>query len=204
MTNPYGYQAQQPGPGFAAYPQQFQQQPPRSPHRATAVIAALLGLILGGIVAYLPVYVLLDISAGASIGDLPGEALTVLGLYLGAAIVLLLGAVVTLFRAVFGAVLLIIGALLTLASALLEPALLYEAAYGLFFQLMFQFEADAAFVRVCAIVLAPIVLLFAALRPTFRYLSHKPVPHNPYARQPGYSAPQQGYPPHHGGQPPAR
>jgi hypothetical protein len=204
VTNPYGYQAQQPGPGFAGYPQQYPQQPPlHSPNGATAIIAALLGLGLAGIVGYLPVYVFIDIPAGASIGDLPGEALTILGLYFGAAIVLLLGAVVTLFRGVFGAVLLIIGALVALASVLLEPALLYESAYGLFFDLMFQFLADAAFVRVGAIVLAPIVLLFAALRPTFKYLSHKPVPRNPYAQQPGYSAPQQGYPPHQRGQPPA-
>jgi hypothetical protein len=198
VTNPYGYQAQ-PGMqfGYAA------QVPPRGPNGATAIIAALLGLALCGMVGYLPVYTFIEMPSGMSIGDLPGEALTVIGMYFGAALVLLLGAVVTLFRSVVGAILLIIGALLALASALLEPALLYRSEYGVYFELIFQFEIDAAFVRVGALVLSPVVLVLAAIPPTFGYLRHKPLPQGAYGQQPGYSAPQQRYPPHQGGQPPA-
>ncbi|SFB59867.1 hypothetical protein SAMN05216266_12481 [Amycolatopsis marina] len=200
MTNPYGYQAQPQGMGSVGYPPRL---PPRNPNGATAIIAGLLGLALCGLVGYLPVYTFIEIPSGISIGDLPGEALTVLGLYLAAAILLLIGAVVTLFRSVVGAVLLIIGATLALTSVLLEPALLYRSEYGMFFEMTFQFESDTAFSRVGAIVLAPIVLLLAALPPTFRYLKHKPLPQGVYGPRQGYPAPQQGYPPYQGGQPPA-
>lgn len=198
MTNPYGYQAP-PGVHFG-YPPQL---PPRNPNGATAIIAALLGLALCGMVGYLPVYTFIDIPSGVSIGDLPGEALTVIGMYFGAAIVLLLGAMVTLFRSVAGAILLIIGALLALASALLEPALLFRSEYGVYFELVFQFEFDAAIARAAAIALSPVVLVLAAVPPTFRYLRHKPPPPGVYGPQHGYSAPQQGYPSQQGGQPPA-
>ncbi|GAB3488797.1 hypothetical protein [Amycolatopsis cihanbeyliensis] len=181
MTNSYGHPATPP-PGYS--------RPARPrPSGATAIIAAVLALPLAGIAGYLPVDVFIDYG----VDTLPGTLLTLLGCYLGAAVFLLIGALLTFFRVIAGAIMLLIGALLGLAAPLLEPALLGGNDYGTYFEAVFQLEFENAFVRLGAIVLAPVVLILAALPPTFRYLGHRPRPMPTYDPRPGY--PAGGHPP---------
>lgn len=158
MTSPHGYAAAAPQP---------------RPNGTTAILAGVIGLLLAGVLGYLPSKVFVDIG----ISDLPGKALIMLGLYLGAALLLLLGALVTFFRAVAGAVLLLLGGLATVGAVLSEPLLFYPSLIGEFFKAMFQFAEDDAFVRVGAAVGGPLVFLLSALPWTFRYLRYRPSEH---------------------------
>ncbi|WP_158888625.1 hypothetical protein [Amycolatopsis anabasis] len=166
---------------------------PKRPNGATAIIAGILALGLAFVLGYLPVRYFIDMPSGFGLGDLPGELLTMLGLYLAAAIFLLIGALVTFLRALTGAVLLLIGALLTLAAVLLEPALMYHGDFGTYFQLVFEFELDdASFVRAAGLVFGPITFFLTVLPPTFRYLRFQPSMVPAYGPPPEYPR-QQGW-----------
>lgn len=161
MTNPFGHPVQrsgQPVPGQ------------HKPNSTTAVLAGLVGLALAGVLGYLPIREFIDFG----IRDQPGRTLIVLGLYLGAAMLLLLGALVTFFRAVAGAILLLIGGLVAIAAVVAEPVLTHPGLFLEFYKAMFQFAPDDAFVRVSATVGGPLVLLLSALPSTFRYLRYRP------------------------------
>ena len=81
----------------------------------------MLGLAAAVAAGYVPVKIFLDMPAEFSLGALPGWVLVDLAAYLGAGLVLLLGALATLFRATAGAVLLGLGALLAIGALLTEP-----------------------------------------------------------------------------------
>lgn len=143
------------------------------PNGTTAILAGIVGLVLAGVLGYLPVKVFIDVG----ISELPTKALVMLGLYLDAALLLLLGALVTFFRVVAGAVLLLIGGLAAIGAVLSEPLLLFSPSLmGEFFKAMFSFAEDDAFVRVGAAVGGPLVFLLAVLPWTFRYLRYQPYP----------------------------
>ncbi|RZQ63530.1 hypothetical protein [Amycolatopsis suaedae] len=188
MTNPYGYQAQQPPPPGYGYGYPAAQQ--SRPGGGTAITAAIFGLFAAIASAYIPIRAFIVLPSGAGIGDLPGEVLTVLALYLGAALLLLIGALVTFFRAVFGAILLILGSVLTLTSIMLEPALFPMSRFDRYFEAIFTFDSEPAIWHFAALVLGVLTLLFAILPPTFKYLTYKPRPTQPYGQPP-----MQGYPP---------
>ncbi|MFD5090617.1 hypothetical protein ACFWMR_08455 [Amycolatopsis thailandensis] len=173
MSGPYGYPGQPGPPGFGYHP------PQARPNGATAIIAGFLGLIAAGTSGYLPVYFFLELPPGFSIGDMPGLVLTALGLYLLAALLLLIGALSAFFRSVAGAVLLTLGSLMVIAAVLLEP-LAFNASYGLYFRLQFEFESFAAIARVALFVVAPFTLIFAVIPPTLKYLRWRPTPAQPY------------------------
>lgn len=154
MTDPYG------NPG----------QPVRRPSGVTAILDGLAALALAGALGYLPVNVFIDYG----IEDLPQDTKVVLGVYLGAGLLLLIGALITFFRAVAGAVLLLIGALAAIAAVVIEPLLLYPGYFTQFFAAMFQFVPDDAFVRVAATVGGPVVLVLSSLPWTYRYLRYRP------------------------------
>lgn len=156
VTSPYGY---------AAAPQ-----PP--PNGTTAILAGLVGLVLAGVLGYLPVNVFIDVG----ISDVPGKAQIVLGSYFGAALLLLLGALLTFLRVLAGAVLLLLGGLAAIGAVLCEPLLLYPSLIGEFFKTMFSFAEQDAFVRVGAAVGGPLVLVLSVLPRTFRYLRYRPAP----------------------------
>lgn len=184
MTGPYGYPAQRPGPAGYGPPAMK----PR-PSGATAILAALLGLVGAIAAGYVPIYFFIALPSGFSIGDLPGLVLAVLGLYLFAALLLLIGALSTFFRSVAGAVLLVLGSLLVIAAILVEP-LAFNAPYRLYFRIQFEFETFVALVRVITFGLVPFTLIFAIIPPTLKYLRWKPSPVQPYSQQHPY--PQQG------------
>ncbi|MFE0028599.1 hypothetical protein [Amycolatopsis sp. NPDC059021] len=183
MTGPYGYPAPQPGLPYGA--------PVSRPTGATAVLAALLGLLAAVAAGYVPVTRFIDLPSGLSLGDLPPMVLAGLACYLVAGLLLLVGALSTLFRATAGAVLLLLGALLAIAAILLEPVAV--STYAKYFTAVFRLRNFAAYDRVALMALAPLTLLFAVLPPTFKYLRHRPqtmLP--PYGQGPqGYSPPRQ-------------
>ncbi|WP_410660883.1 hypothetical protein [Amycolatopsis sp. lyj-112] len=184
MTGPYGYPAHQPGPAGYGPPAMT----PR-PNGATAFLAALLGLVGAITAGYIPIYFFIALPSGFSIGDLPGLVLTVLGLYLFAALLLLIGALSAFFRSVAGAVLLILGSLLVIAAVLVEP-LAFNAPYGLYFRFQFDFDTFVALVRVVMFAVVPLTLIFAIIPPTLKYLRWKPSPVQPSSQQHPY--PRQG------------
>lgn len=173
VTNPYGYPMPPDGTPV----------PARRPSGVTAVLAGLLGLALCGTLGYLPVKEFI----AYGIADLPEKANIVLGLYLGAALLLLIGALLTLFRVLAGAVLLMLGALVSVAAVLTEALLLAYGLFAEFFRYVFQFQVDDAFVRVAGIAGGPLVFVLAAVPPTFRYLryeaSRSPYPPAGYAQR---------------------
>lgn len=199
MTGPYGYPAQQPppqqpgpgyggpgygGPGYGYGPQQA----PR-PSGATAVIAATVGLVLSGLTGYVPIDTFIDIPSGYSLGDLPGGLLIGLGLYLVAALLLLIGALATFFRSFAGGVLLLIGALLTVGAILGEPLLVPYGQYGTYFKYLFSFTNFGSIAGASALVLAPLLFVVAVIPPTVKYLRYRrPAPQS-------YGQPPQAYPP---------
>ncbi|MFD2419153.1 hypothetical protein [Amycolatopsis pigmentata] len=172
MTNPFGYPVER-----GRKPAGIE----RTPNGATAILAGLVGLALAGILGYLPVTQFIYYG----ISDQPDRTLIVLGLYLGAALLLLLGAVVTFFRVLAGGILLLIGALVAMAAVVAESTLLQPGRFTEFFRAMFQFIPDDAFVRVAATVGGPLVFLLAVLPSTFRYLRDRP-PEIGYGPPPGY------------------
>lgn len=209
MTNPYGYPAQQ-GPGYGGYGQGGYPAPPQRPNPVTAILAAVFGLLLavgGGLIVVNVIVQLND--AGLSIGDLPGNALTSIGLFLGAALFALLGALITFFRSAAGAILLLLGAVVGIAAFLLYPALA-KMKFGMFMSMVFDFNNAASFGMAAVLAFSPLTLVFAALPPTFRHLRHRapaagfdPSQGGGYPPQqppPGYPPQQPGYPPQQGPQ----
>ncbi|MEV6909849.1 hypothetical protein [Amycolatopsis sp. NPDC051071] len=186
MTGPYGYRAQQPEPAGFGYPA-----PQTRPSGATAVIAALSGLAAAGAAGFIPIYFFLELPSGFSIGDLPGLVLTALGLYLFAALLLLIGALSAFFRSVAGAVLLALGSLLVIAAILVEPQA-FNGNYGMYFRAQFDFETFVAVVRVVMFAVVPFTLLFAIIPPTLKYLRWRPSAAQPFHRQNPYP-PQGGW-----------
>jgi hypothetical protein len=172
VGGPYGDPAQPPEPSGSA--------PIRRPSGATAVIAALLGLAAAAAAGYVPVTVFLGIPSGFSLGDLPMWTLVDLGAYLVAGLVLLLGALGTIFRATAGAVLLIFGALLAIGALLVESTLVSTLGYAAYFQSVFRLHNAADVGRAALCVLAPLVLVLSALPPTFSYLRYRTPAARPY------------------------
>ncbi|WP_245804947.1 hypothetical protein [Amycolatopsis australiensis] len=107
-----------------------------------------------------------------SLGALPGWVLADLAGYLGAGLVLLLGALATLFRATAGAVLLGVGAVLAIGALLTEPASV-GVPPARFVDAMFTHGGFAMADRVALAGLAVLVLVLAFLPPTFRYLRYR-------------------------------
>ncbi|MDQ0379206.1 hypothetical protein [Amycolatopsis thermophila] len=140
------------------------------PSGLTAILAGALGLLLAVVLGYLPLKFFVD----HGLDGMAVKVSCVLGVYSAAALFLLVGALITFFRAVAGAVSLLVGALLAVAAVVLEPVLLYPGYVGAFFSDMFRFGPDDAFVRVGAAVGGPLVFVLAVLPWTFRYLRHRP------------------------------
>lgn len=134
----------------------------------------------------MPVKIFLDMPAEFSLGALPGWVLVDLAAYLGAGLVLLLGALVTLFRATAGAVLLGLGSLLAVGALLMEP-LSVGVPLARFADAMFTHGGFAMVDRVGLAALAVLVLVLAFLPPTLRYLRYRTPAVPMWAGQEAYS-----------------
>lgn len=135
----------------------------------------------------MPVKIFLDMPAEFSLGALPGWVLVDLAAYLGAGLVLLLGALTTLFRATAGAVLLGLGALLAIGALLTEP-LSVGVPLARFTDAMFTHGGFAMVDRVGLAALAVLVLILAFLPPTLRYLRYRTPVVGMWAGQEAYSS----------------
>lgn len=184
MTSPYG--------GYQDGGQHRQVPPPRRPNGATAIIAALSGLALAGVAAYVPIGELfVDMPPQLDVGDLPGGVLTFYGLLTGAAVFAFIGGLITFFRLVAGAILLLIGALMGTVGIFASP-LLWGQDYGFYFDAVFSFGTSPVVLRFLVMVFAPVTLVFAALPPTFKYLTYRAPARSIYGQPSGYP-PQQGW-----------
>ncbi len=157
------------------------------PSGVTAILAGLLGLAAAVAAGYVPVRIFLDMPAEFSLGALPGWVLVDLAAYLGAGLVLLLGALTTLFRATAGAILLGLGALLAIGALLMEP-LSVGVPLARFADAMFTHGGFAMVDRVGLAGLAVLVLILALLPPTFRYLRYRTPSVPMWAGQEAYSS----------------
>ncbi|WP_156096656.1 hypothetical protein [Amycolatopsis jejuensis] len=177
MSGPQGQPARRRAPS-AAVPA------PRRPNAFTAITAGLFGLVAAVAAGYLPVTQFIDIPSGFSLGDLSPWTLVDLGAYLVAALVLLVGAVATFFRATAGAFLLIAGALIAAGAILLEPTLNGPPAYAEYFRTLLRFETFAAIDRVALSAAVLLVFVLAVLPTTFGYLRYRVpvVPSSPPSR----------------------
>lgn len=157
------------------------------PSGVTAILASLLGFAAAGAAGYVPVRIFLDMPAEFSLGALPGWVLVDLAAYLGAGLVLLLGALATLFRATAGAILLGLGALLAIGGLLTEPWSV-DVPLARFADAMFTHGGFAMVDRVGLAGLAVLVLILALLPPTFRYLRYRTPTLPVWAGQEAYSS----------------
>jgi hypothetical protein len=132
----------------------------------------VLGLAAAVAAGYVPVRIFLDMPAEFSLGALPRLVLVDLAGYLAAGLVLLLGALATLFRATAGAVLLGLGALLAIGALLTEP-LSVGVPPARFADAVFTHGGFAMVDRVGLAALAVLVLVLAFAPPTFRYLRYR-------------------------------
>jgi hypothetical protein len=197
VTGPYGYPAQQPhqprepGSGYGAPGYGYGQQAPQGqrPSGFTAILAAFFGLGLTGLAGYVPIHSFISIPSGYSLGDLTSGALTVLGVYLMAALLLLIGALATFFRSFGGGILLLIGTLLALAAFFLEPLLNLHGQYVPYFKYFLAFGSTDAILGAALVALSVLLLLLMMIPATFRYLRYRrPAPQ-------GYVRQAQPYPP---------
>ncbi|CAM4071179.1 hypothetical protein KIPE111705_39075 [Kibdelosporangium persicum] len=185
-------------PQQGGYPQQpypqHQQPYPSAPagggNPATAIIAAVLALA----VAAFEIVVLvnwLDV-IGSRFSAVPADLMVTLVVQALATLLLIVGAIIVLLRKTAGAVLTIIGAILALVGFFLEPILGFEGQVGRFLESVFEFGESGATFRALILIGAPLVLIFAALPPTFKYLRGN---RNDYPQQypPSGGYPQQGY-----------
>lgn len=183
-------------PQQGGYPQPFPQQPYHpgpsgGANPATAVIAGILAILIavfeGVVLGYW-------FSLG-SLGDMPGQVVTVVALEALVALVLLIGAIMMFARKTAGAVLTIVGAVIAAAGVLLEPVMLGIGRYGRYMEALFQLDTAATLFRVLTLFAAPVVLILAVLPPTFKYLRSSRGSHSPgYPVYGAYPPPPPGYP----------
>jgi hypothetical protein len=172
---------------------------PRRPNGVTAIVGGILALAVAALTGYIPINFFIHIQSGFSIGDLPVKALGYLAIFLSAALFLLMGALVTFFRSIVGAILLLIGSLVAVAGILYEPTLTSNSDYGAYLSAVFSLRTFDLTVRAVMIVLTPLVLILAALPPTFEYLRYRPpyedeMSYRQYPGMGGYPAQNPGYP----------
>jgi hypothetical protein len=136
-----------------------------------------------------PVRTFLDLPAEFSLAALPVKVLADLGCYLGAALLLLIGALATLFRATAGAILLIVGGLAALVALLGEPVTA-GVPIARYLTAMSGLGTFAMADRISLVVLALLVAVLAMLPPTLRHLRYRSPILHAYSRPSTYSPPR--------------
>lgn len=158
---------------------------PRVPGGLSAHAAGVLGFLLAFSVGYVPSELFIAIPSGFSLDLLPAGVLADLGIYFGASIFLLIGAIVVFFRSVVGAVLLLTGALAAFVAIAAEPALV-QGGYGSYLDYVTSFRDLPAVARAVDVAGSLVVFVLAALPATFRYLRHRTPITETYGRPRAY------------------
>ncbi len=186
-----------------------------------AIIAAVFGLVAAAALVVLNVSDLQDF--GGSIGDLPGEAMTILIGRGAGALILLVGVILVFVRKVAGAILIALGGVVGVAIVLLYPNIL-GISIGMvdYLEVIFKFEETQATFSAIALIASPLALIVSLLPPTLKYLrgrsgssdydldypqqpgsggfpqtpgsGYPQTPPSGYPQAPGSGYPQQGYP----------
>lgn len=164
------------------YPQQqntYQAAPPAAPSRgaspAMAILAAVLGLVAAAALAIVNFKRLGDLPPGAGFGDLPGAYKTVVILWFGAALILVIGAIIVFVRKTAGAFVLVLGGLAGIAAVLLYPVILGDAIgikieMGEYLKEVFKFDGTESTFSAVALIASPLALIDAILPPSLRWL----------------------------------
>lgn len=173
---PQGWQ----GGGGYYPPQGF---PGREGNPALAVIAGIIGIGIAGVLAYQTIDLLSDISGAP--GELPGGWTVMIVLHFVVAGLGLLGAILVFARQIAGAFVLLATATFAIAVLILDPAIAEgiwftmlgamptvepTGDFSAYFEAMFEFGNEQAVLRFIALVLAPILLIIAALPPSLNWL----------------------------------
>jgi hypothetical protein len=158
-----GYPQQPPG-----YPQPGQPRPVRT-NPATALVAAVFALCAAGALAVVGYDFLTEVPDGAGFGDLPGRLQAIPVMQFGAAVLLLIGAILLLARKMAGAVVVVLGGLAGVAAILLVP-MLADIGMGVYLELVFKFDSTGATMSAIALILSPLALIVAILPVTLRHL----------------------------------
>lgn len=160
---------------------------------ATAIIAAVLALAAVAALLVVNFKRLGDLPSGLGFGDLPGPYKTVVILWFGAALILLVGAIIVFVRKLAGAFVVVLGGLAGIAAVLLYPVILGDALgieikMGDYLEEVFKFDGTESTFSAIALILSPLALILAILPPTLNYLRG---PGNDVSQYPQQSYPQQ-------------
>jgi hypothetical protein len=189
---------------------------------AMAIIAAVLGLVAVAALVVLNVNDLKDLEG--SIGDLPGEVITILAVRALAALLLLVGVLLVFVRKVAGAILIAIGGLVGAAIIVLFPVIVsanspVSLGIGEYLKEVFKFSQTHGTFSAITLIASPLALILAIIPPTLKYLrgsagsdgyddysqpgggypqtpasGYPQTPSSGYPQTPGSGYPQQGYP----------
>ena len=171
-----GYPQQQQPSGMyqqGGYPPPPTTSSPANP--ATAIIAAVLALVAAASLVVVNLKRLGDLPSGLGFGDLPGQYKTVVILWFGAALILLVGVILLFVRQVAGAIITLLGGLAGIAAVLLYPVIIGDALgvkipMGDYLEEVFKFDGTESTFSAIALIASPLALILAILPPTFAYL----------------------------------
>lgn len=156
---------------------------------ATAIIAGVLGLAAAVLMGIAGFKMISDIPDGA---EVPSEYNIMMILLFAAAVVCLIGAIITFVRKVAGAFVLLIGAIVVIAAILVQPALLSSMAseaggsvsFGDFFEQLFKFNDAQSTCEAIALIVAPFLLILSVIPPTLNWLRGSTQSYGGYPQQP--------------------
>jgi ABC-type anion transport system duplicated permease subunit len=170
MSYQQGYPQQQP-----AYQSGYPVQTGGGSNPAAAIIAAVLAIIAAAGLVVVNVKSLSDLPSGVGFGDLPSQVKTVVILWFGAALILLIGAIIVFARNIAGAFITVLGGLAGIAAVLLYPVILGDALgakieLDTYLEHVFKFKTTEATFTAIALIASPLALILAILPPTLNYL----------------------------------
>lgn len=190
MSYQQGYPQQQPS---GMYQGGYPPEAGGGSNPATAIIAAVLALVATAALVVVNFKRLSDLPSGIGFGDLPGPYKTVVILWFGAALILLVGVIIVFVRKLAGAFIVVLGGLAGIAAVLLYPVILGDALgikieMGDYLKEVFKFDGTESTFSAIALIASPLALILAILPPTLSYLrgdgAQDQYPQQSYPQQP--------------------